>query len=199
MGDPDEPYGGPTAAQERKQAEAEAIRAAVARMHYHQFTAGDSAGKFFSHTHDDDDLGHLHDDGHRGEAGPSLGTEMPEELVPRAIAMAEKILSGPPRSPSELTTWRLRLYCGHVAERSAHSMFPTVSQAFTFSPTCPTCGLDPATIVAARALPRPPAKTPRARKRTGPEGTAETRRKLAKAQAEVDRLRAQLEGDGEPS
>jgi uncharacterized Zn finger protein (UPF0148 family) len=54
--------------------------------------------------------------------------------------------------PSERMRWRLRLYCGHVVERTAHCSHQSVHAAFTGSVSCPNCGLDPATIIAAAPL-----------------------------------------------
>ena len=48
-----------------------------------------------------------------------------------------------------LMVWRLRLFCGHLVERTAHASHLTVHAAFTGSiHTCPECGLSPASIVA---------------------------------------------------
>jgi hypothetical protein len=58
-----------------------------------------------------------------------------------------------PVEPPPLTTWRLRLFCGHLVDRSAHRSYTTVQRAFASGPhACPKCGLSPATIVAGRAL-----------------------------------------------
>jgi hypothetical protein len=43
--------------------------------------------------------------------------------------------------------WRLRLYCGHVVERSARGSRLTLHAAFIDYATCPICG-DEKTIVA---------------------------------------------------
>jgi hypothetical protein len=48
--------------------------------------------------------------------------------------------------------WRLRLFCGHVVERTAHISYRTAAQAFTGSHACPECRLDPATILAAKPI-----------------------------------------------
>jgi hypothetical protein len=88
-GDPDQPYE-PSKRDIRRQREAEAIRESARRMHFHRNTAGESAGAYFSHSHDDDGPQHVHpprqafplraDGGYREESGPSLGTETPEEV-----------------------------------------------------------------------------------------------------------------------
>jgi hypothetical protein len=54
--------------------------------------------------------------------------------------------SSPP--PRDLMRWRVRLYCGHVVERKAHRTHTTIGSALDVGSACPTCGLDPATIVA---------------------------------------------------
>lgn len=96
-----------------------------------------------------------------------------------------------PTPQHELMIWRLRLYCGHTVERSAHRSHKTVHSAFGGSVRCAECGCDPATIVDARAvrpaaLPLRPEPTPAARK---PTRTALERR-IAELEAEVARLQA---------
>ena len=54
-------------------------------------------------------------------------------------------------SRTDLMRWRLRLYCAHVVERTSDASHMTVHAAFTHS-ACETCGLSPATIVAARPV-----------------------------------------------
>ncbi|WP_346007521.1 hypothetical protein [Janibacter terrae] len=54
--------------------------------------------------------------------------------------------------PEQLMRWRLRLYCGHVVERTAHYMHKTIHNAFTGSTSCSECGLDPATVVDGEAV-----------------------------------------------
>ena len=91
--------------------------------------------------------------------------------------------------PHQLMRWRLRLYCGHVVERSAHIEHRTVHAAFTVGCACEQCGLDPATIVAARPLgpmESPPDRTSVRRDRERIE------RRIAKLEVELGRLRADL-------
>lgn len=54
--------------------------------------------------------------------------------------------------PAQLMRWRLRLFCGHVVERTAHYTHKTLHNAFTGSAACTECGLDPATIVDGEAI-----------------------------------------------
>lgn len=50
-------------------------------------------------------------------------------------------------------TWRLRLICGHVTQRTAYASYPTIERAFNGSVhECPECGLSPAGIVAGKPL-----------------------------------------------
>lgn len=61
-------------------------------------------------------------------------------------------LLGRPTPPNELMRWKLRLYCGHVIERTAHYTHKTLHAAFAGSTSCPECGLDPATIIDGEAI-----------------------------------------------
>lgn len=204
-GDPDAPFE-PTKKETRTQEQAVALRESVRRSHFHQYTEGESAGSYFSHTHDDDEPGHEHpgrqafparaDGGYFEESGPSLGTDLPAPVAAKVVRVLEKISQWPETPPHQLMRWRLRLYCGHVSERMAHIESRTVHAAFMGGVACPECGLDPATIVAARALGpasqlrEAPAPTPRTR-----QNRASLERKLARARAEVSRLEAELDDE----
>lgn len=48
--------------------------------------------------------------------------------------------------------WRLRLYCGHVVEKTSHYTHKTLHSAFTGETRCPECELDPATVVDGEAI-----------------------------------------------
>lgn len=77
---------------------------------------------------------------------PPLSPEKREELA-RVLGPMLKT------RPEELMRWRLRLFCGHTIERTAHRSYTDASRAFTGSSTsCSECGLDPAVIVDARAI-----------------------------------------------
>ncbi len=94
-----------------------------------------------------------------------------------------------PTARHELMVWRLRLYCGHTVERTAHRTHMTVHSAFCGSVRCAECGCDPATVVDARAVglaeaPAHPEPVPAARKPT----RAALERRIAELEAEVARL-----------
>lgn len=160
LGDPDQPYE-PTTRDIRPQRQAEKIRDSVRRMHYHQHTSVEQAGAYMSHSHDDDGLGHVHpprrvfplrpDGGYLEETGPSLGTEAPEALKAHVTEVLARFLLRE-SAPDQLMRWRLRLFCGHLVEATAHISYESVDRAFHGSHACPECGLDPAVIVAARPL-----------------------------------------------
>lgn len=198
VGDPDE-VATASKKDQRRQAEAERISNAARRMHFHELTEGESAGSFMSHTHDDDEVGHQHDGrqafparadgGYWEETGPSLGTQPPAPVAANIARAAGKIASWPRTPDHMLMRWRIRLFCGHVVERTAHRDHTTVERAFTLS-RCVECGLDPASIVAARPLglvsePPPP-----------PNPTVQRREKaeldLERARREVARLEKEL-------
>lgn len=78
-------------------------------------------------------------------AAPPLRLEQVEGL--------RRILAGVrERQPHELMRWQLRLFCGHVVEKHAQIAHRSTAAAFTGSTSCSECGLDPATILAARPL-----------------------------------------------
>jgi hypothetical protein len=85
--------------------------------------------------------------------------------------------------------WRLRLYCGHTVERTAHRSHLTVHAAFSGSVRCTKCGCDPATVIDARAIglaaePTHPEPAPTIRKPT----RAALQRRIEELEAEVARL-----------
>jgi len=91
--------------------------------------------------------------------------------------------------------WRLRLYCGHVVERTAHYTHKTVQAAFTGSTSCPECGLDPATVVDGETIglqeepPRPQrAPTPVITARSGKPTKAEREARIRELEAELEQL-----------
>ena len=95
------------------------------------------------------------------------------------------------RTPAhQLMRWRLRLYCGHVVERRAHADHRTIHAAFMSGSACEQCGLDPSTIVAARALgpvEAAPGQAPSPRL-----DRERIERRIEKLEAELGRLRADL-------
>lgn len=200
FGDPDAPYE-LTKRDERRQREAVGLRDAVHRMHFHAIVTGESAGCSTSHTHDGDEVGHLHaparryparaDGGFIEELGPSTGNVGPP-IRREAAEMTARLLKT--KTPDDqLMRWRLRLFCGHVVERTAHISHTDVTSAFGTSRACPECGLDPATIVAGKPL------GPKA-ERVATKPSAEQRasrmsavtKRLRRAEAEVERLRGEL-------
>jgi hypothetical protein len=95
-----------------------------------------------------------------------------------------------PTAPHDLMVWRLRLYCGHTVERTAHRSHRTVQSAFSGSVRCTECGGDPATVVDARAVglvaePSHPEPVPAVRKPT----RAALERRIEELEAEIARLR----------
>lgn len=73
-------------------------------------------------------------------------------LSSEQAATIRRLLSETPTPPQDLMRWHVRLYCGHVVEMTAHRTHTTISSALVAGSACPTCGLDPATIVAAVPL-----------------------------------------------
>lgn len=198
VGDPEDSVG-PSKKDERRQGEAARLRAAARRMHFHEVTEGESAGSFMSHTHEADDIGHQHDGrqafparsdrGFWEETGPSLGADAPAPVAANLVRAARQIAGWPPTPDHMLMKWSVRLFCGHVVERTAHRDHKTVQRAFTLS-RCPECGLDPATIIAARPLglisEPPPTPNPSGQRRVRAE------RELKRARREVARLEQEL-------
>ncbi|WP_396910906.1 hypothetical protein [Mycolicibacterium sp.] len=96
-----------------------------------------------------------------------------------------------PTPPHELMVWRLRLYCGHTVERTAHASHTTVHAAFSGAVRCGQCGCVPATVIDARAVglaqtpPHSPAPTLAERKPT----RRELEKRIQQLEAENARLR----------
>lgn len=92
---------------------------------------------------------------------------------------------------SELVEWRLRLFCGHVITRTSHHTHTTVHSAFMGGIKCPECGLDPATIIGARALRRLESDPPLTHR---PQRSQQSiRRAIERHELEIERLRAELD------
>jgi hypothetical protein len=115
-------------------------------------------------------------------------------LAPESIKAVASVLSH--ATPAhELMLWRLRLYCGHLVERSAHFTHKTVHAAFMASTSCPDCGLGPATIVAAEAIglvSEPP--HPIERKPVAPRRAKQIEQLIARREREIMQLREELRG-----
>lgn len=112
---------------------------------------------------------------------------------PMSPAQRERIASllSVPTAAHELAIWRLRLYCGHTVERTAHRSHTTVHSAFGGAVRCAECRCDPAAVVDARAIglaAEPPhaGPAPVTRKPT----RAALERRIDELEAEMTRLRA---------
>ena len=89
---------------------------------------------------------------HIRERAQAIAQEAPP-LSPGQVNRIAAILFGSKRDRRDLMTWRLRLICGHVVERTAHAAHTTIAGAFGSSVySCHECGLSPSVIVAGRAL-----------------------------------------------
>jgi hypothetical protein len=107
------------------------------------------------------------------EAAVRLAADAPP-LSAETIAKVTALLRVP-TPPTDLMQWRLRLYCGHEVVRRAHHTHHTVHAAFMGGPRCEQCGLDPATIVAAKAIGRVEEPHERLRRRaTSIDGSSAT-------------------------
>ncbi|PFG69061.1 hypothetical protein B0O41_3912 [Propionibacteriaceae bacterium ES.041] len=136
---------------------------------------------------------------HRHSVSGSLTTHCGKCCPPPPMSPSQRDeiarLLGRPTPPQELMRWRLRLYCGHVVERTAHYTHKTLHAAFMSARACPECGLDPATIVdgeaiglqAAAPVAGPSGASPKT-KRTGKPTKAELEARVLELEAEISRL-----------
>jgi hypothetical protein len=111
----------------------------------------------------------------------------PPPMSPSQLERIRALMT--PAAAHELMVWRLRLYCGHTVERTAHRSHLTVHAAFGGSVRCTECGCDPATVIDARAIglvaaPTHPEPAPAVRKPT----RAELERRIEELEVEVARL-----------
>jgi hypothetical protein len=126
--------------------------------------------------------------GLRAHPPPPLSDEMRTRL--------QAIIASTAGRDHELLIWRLRLYCGHLAERTAHGSHLTLHAAFMNRATCPTCGSE-STIVAAKPLryaaapPKPATPARKAPMRPRRPTRAELEKRVAQLERENERLRAQ--------
>lgn len=197
-GDPDAPFT-PSQKDVRRQADAEQSARTV--LHSHAVLRGEGGGHV-SHSHDADEPGHGHapervfplraDGGYVQELGAAAAGFPPlsPERAQRIAAVLSRLLANP--TPDHmLMRWRLRLFCGHVIERTAHVEHTTAGSAFGGSVHgCPECDQDPVVIVAARPLGlkgRPPNTS-----RPPLLPTSGLKDRLRRAEAEVERLRKEL-------
>lgn len=133
----------PTKAQLREQRAAVEIARAVKRMHFHEMIDSEGVEHLISHVHDNDALGHVHED-ERGRYLPSMAKHpgFSEATLRRLEAIAAL-----PRGPQ--VEWTLRLFCGHIVRRTVSADYSDIRRAGVRGP-CEECGLNPATIIAAR-------------------------------------------------
>lgn len=138
---------------------------------------------------------------HRHSVSGSLTTHCGKCCPPPPMSPGQREsivrLLGRPTPPHELMRWRLRLYCGHVVERTAHYTHKTLHAAFMSARACPECGLDPATIVDGEAIglkgewPNAPGPAPSVARaqRSGKSTKAELEARVRELEEEVLRLR----------
>jgi hypothetical protein len=126
------------------------------------------------------------------EADPSLRARR-AETVHRALEM---IASSQP-TDQEIMRWRVRLYCGHIAETRRHHTVMEPRMHGSSSMRCPECRMDPALIAAYEPiglLAEPPtAHHPLPRQPKRPSRT-QLEQRVAELEAEVRRLKG--EGSG---
>lgn len=208
LGDPDEPYE-LTKKDHRRQRNMVAIRESVKRSfdgHWHTTETEDGGRGEFCHAHDEDTPNHTHpperqypnraDGGwHRPETGPAR--DRPHGPSPEAIASVRSILEASARRnrehPEDLMQWRVRLYCGHVVERTAHHTSTRLHQAFTgLATTCPECSQE-GVIVAAKATGRLDPLPGNPKPKPPQPGQPTLGQRVADLQAEIASLRRELE------
>lgn len=114
----------------------------------------------------------------------------------KALELARMLGSMASKQPHELMRWRLRLYCGHVVERTAHYTHKNMHSAFTGTTSCRECGLDPATIVDGQAMGLagevpgvPKARTPTDRRQPAKRTRVELEARVLELEAELEKLR----------
>lgn len=109
-------------------------------------------------------------------------------------ARLQAILASTVGREHELMRWRMRLYCGHLVERTAHGSHLTLHAAFMNHTTCPTCRSE-LTIVAAKPLgytAESPAPAPPPVRKAQVRPKRPTRTELDQRIAELERENAQL-------
>lgn len=100
-----------------------------------------------------------------------------------------------PTPDSQITHWRLRLFCGHIIQARRHYTMTRPTDHGCGSQRCPECGMDPAAIVAYEplglAVPTAAPAAPRPRARSS-LSKAELQAENARLREELRRVRAQL-------
>jgi hypothetical protein len=69
-----------------------------------------------------------------------------------SVQRAWDIIKSNPAPDHRIMRWRVRLYCGHIAETRRHCEVDSPTRHGSSSMRCPTCGMDPAQIVAYQPL-----------------------------------------------
>lgn len=121
----------------------------------------------------------------------------PERAERRRVCFenAWKLLQSFKTPDHEIMRWRVRLYCGHIAETRRHSEVTTLTRHSPTSMTCPECGKDPAEIVAFEPIglvgEPPPSPEPVPAPVTPPKKPtrAQLERRVAALEEENQRLR----------
>lgn len=109
-----------------------------------------------------------------------------------ALIKAAKMFWSYRADDHDLMRWRVRLFCGHIAEAIRHITYPRPTDAGTSAKHCPECGMRDRVIVAYEPIepkaPRPnlaPPPPPKAPTR------ADLQRKIKELEAEVRKLKAE--------
>ena len=122
-------------------------------------------------------------------ADPGL-KEARQQNVNRAWEMLRAL-----RTPdSQIVRWRIRLYCGHIAETQRHCEVEQPKAYGASSMRCPDCGMDPALIVAYEPMGplAPPEGAFAGRQPLEPKSRKALERRLAKIEHEAAQIREQL-------
>ncbi|MFF4532875.1 hypothetical protein ACFY1P_26835 [Streptomyces sp. NPDC001407] len=140
-------------------------------------------------------------DRRRQEEAESIARWVAEQLAkapplgPEQLKTIEALLSSADSSPREYARWRVRLFCGHIAEVERPADQDRPDERLWDKETCSECGLSPAVIVAFEHIglvcepsPPPTPPTPPARKKPS---RAELELRVAALEKENERLRAE--------
>lgn len=122
-------------------------------------------------------------------ADPEL-KEARQRNVDRAWEMLRAL-----RTPdSQIVRWRVRLYCGHIAETQRHCEVEQPKAHGASSMRCPDCGMNPALIVAYEpiGLLAPTEGAFAGRQPLTPKSRRALQRRLAKIEHEAEQIREQL-------
>ncbi len=126
------------------------------------------------------------------EADPGLRARR-AKTVHRALEM---IASSQP-ADQEIMRWRVRLYCGHIAETRRHHTVTEPRMHGSSSMRCPECGVDPALIVAYEPiglLAEPPPANHALPLQPKRFSRTQLEQRVAELEAEVRRLKSEDSG-----